>query len=262
MAMGSLEMTSDEILAYLQHSGLPTILVEGIGDSGLLRRLERDLSSSGVDVMPVGGKLRLHEIYLRRKEVVSKVVVFLRDRDEYVVCDVPPDYGDYVFTGGYSIENDAISREAMLSLCGASFGRLLTLISLVSCWFRCALQRYVVDGKTHDISRDVSWIVRDGVHSPEAEAEIVATKLVSPFEGLADDTAWIWLRGKTLLRAIHYFFQSQEVSYNKVQIIDVCTKLAPSPTYQELIGRLREKVESLEIAVARLDAEEIALPRN
>lgn len=242
MVSSFLEMTPDEALAYLQHTSLPTILVEGIGDSGLLRRIERDLSDNGVDLMSLGGKLPLHNVYLRRGEVANKVVVFLRDRDEYVVEVLPTEFSDYVLTGGYSIENDALSKDVIGNLCGDSVGGLSALISLVATWFRCALQMYVENGRAHDISRDVSWIVSDGAHSPEANAEIAATQLKQPFSELGEQTSWAWLRGKTLLRAIHYYFQSQDVQYSKAQLLDMSIKLGPSTAYVELIERLRVKV--------------------
>jgi hypothetical protein len=239
MSLSCLEMTSDEVVAYLNRSFLPTVLVEGVGDLGVLRKLEHELLSTGVDFMPLGGKSRLHQVYLRRHEVGSKSIVFLRDRDEYVAEQVPEELMGYVLTSGYSIENDILSKDAMSLIGGDHWPRFGVLIGLVAEWFRCALQIYIDSEKTTELARDISWIINDEMHSADAVAEIVSVDLKQPFSELDIDEAWVWLRGKTLLRSIHYFFQGAETSYSKVQLLDLSMKLGPSPAFSDLVARLQ-----------------------
>jgi hypothetical protein len=97
----------DEIIATLNHSTLPTILVEGVDDIMVCRWLEQFIPWQEGDFYQCGGRNTLLEVYRRRSELKVNTV-FLADQDMYVFCTIPEEYQSksIVWTHGYSIEND------------------------------------------------------------------------------------------------------------------------------------------------------------
>lgn len=101
--------TFDEIISTLEHSSLATIIVEGIDDIIIYRKLESILE--GVDVLPVYGRKNVLDIFdekERNPKLKNKKIVFIADKDIWCNIGVPKNYIDpsLVFTSGYSIEND------------------------------------------------------------------------------------------------------------------------------------------------------------
>jgi len=242
MPDASLQMDVDELVSYLAHTTIPTLLVEGDGDKALLRRIEQELIQENIDLMPLGGKGSLQNVYVRRHELASSPVAFLRDRDECAVVDMPTDWGDYVLTAGYSIENDVIDRAVIGKLAGAEFPVLLKLVTLMAEWFRAVLQDYVQNGRKAEIARDVSAVLDGDALSKRSLEEVSQVALAEPFTNLdLDHDSWRWLRGKSLLRVIHHFFSSRDPSYGKDQLIDLSIRLGPSESFCLLVERIKAK---------------------
>lgn len=98
-----------EIISALEHSDLPTVIVEGSDDIIIYRQLESQIN--GVDVMPVGGRNAVLEIFcekLTNPKLQSKRIAFIADKDIWVTTGIPHEYQHdiLIFTNGYSIEND------------------------------------------------------------------------------------------------------------------------------------------------------------
>lgn len=240
MSAMNLGMTVDELVAYASKTQLPTLLVEGTGDRALLRRVEVELAKVGVDILPVGGRDRLWDVYQRRHEITTSNVAFLRDRDEWIATGEPPGCDELMLTTGYSIENDVLHKEAIRAIAAGDFDQVEALISLLAAWFKHALQVHVTGGEI-DIGRDITGVVGDGGIVPTAQAEMDDNPLVSPFDDLADCECWKWLRGKTLLRAIQSQLAKSSPSYSKDQIMDLCIKLGPSPEFGLLVESISRK---------------------
>jgi|GEM_PF-3517219 len=236
----ALGMTVDEIVAYLGHTRLPTLVVEGVGDEAMFRRMERAISNGVVDIFPVGGKHTLHAIYDRRGELADCNVVFLRDRDEFIAINTPVGFDDYVLTRGYSIENDLLNRPVLERLAGGSSGELTEIVSLVAEWFRFALSAFI-SGQPNTLSRDVTAIIQDAGYTDDAVAEMLGVPHASCVALSAGD-AWTWLRGKTLLRAVHHFFSGAALGYTKAQLIDISLNLGPSPAFASLTEEIRARL--------------------
>jgi len=99
----------DEIIATLSRSSLPTVIIEGVDDVVVYRRLEDIFSEVGLSVMPVHGRKNVLRIFERLAELKNnKNIAFIADKDLWVISGVPPEYVSerLIFTDGYSIEND------------------------------------------------------------------------------------------------------------------------------------------------------------
>lgn len=236
MEISHLGMTVDELVSYLKHSSVATLLVEGKGDEFILRAVEESLDLNDLDILSVGGKGTLDPIYNRRNEFIGKNIVFLRDRDEYIAANIPPSMSDYVFTNGYSIENDILDEGILGQLAGGA--TLNDKVVMFSDWFRYALSEYLSSGSAK-ISTDVSSILGPGGYTQEAIADMAGT-LDPRCAALLSSECWAWIRGKSLLRVVHSFFQDNGVRYSKDQIVDLCLRLGSK------VGliRIREEIHS------------------
>ena len=108
---GSDETPVERALYTLKRSRLPTLVVEGCHDQAIYRWIERYLKVPKIDVLPVGGRDNLLEIYDQRSDFDSQLpVAFMADLDKWVFDELgiggPTDYPDIIWTTGYSLEND------------------------------------------------------------------------------------------------------------------------------------------------------------
>lgn len=101
-------MTVDEIINAINHSREVVILVEGVTDVSIYRRILEDLECEG-HMMATGGCGILREIFKKKDELKNKRVIFVTDKDYLAYEDkLPEEYENdvLIFTKGYSIEND------------------------------------------------------------------------------------------------------------------------------------------------------------
>jgi len=104
--MANIQFTPDEIIANLQDTHIPTVLVEGKYDFTTYQKLQEKIGLLEVNFMPCGGRTALLKIFERRQEFPNKKVLFIADKDLWVFTGVPAEYEEVFFTLGYSIEND------------------------------------------------------------------------------------------------------------------------------------------------------------
>lgn len=98
-------LTDEEIVSYLKHSSLPTLLVEGKDDMSIYRWIEEDCGAI-FDIFQCHGRKTLFKVFDRRNEINNVKIAFVADKDTFVFNKVPNKYNDIIFTNGYSIEND------------------------------------------------------------------------------------------------------------------------------------------------------------
>lgn len=103
-------MTVTEIIASLEHSTLPSVIVEGDDDIIVYREIENYIKHT-IDVLNVGGRDKVLQIYdeiSNRPGLQNKTLIFIADQDTWCNTGVPADYQSeiLIFTTGYSLEND------------------------------------------------------------------------------------------------------------------------------------------------------------
>ena len=99
----------EELISALEHSNLPTVIVEGEDDIIVYRTLDEKVD--GIDVIDVGGRDILLKIYRQKlvnNNLKDKIIIFIADKDIWCNIGIPAEYETHliVFTSGYSIEND------------------------------------------------------------------------------------------------------------------------------------------------------------
>lgn len=65
-------LTTEELIATLRNTSLPTVVVEGLDDMIVYRAIEQRLSHLNVSILPTGGRSKLLDIYKRKGEIQSK----------------------------------------------------------------------------------------------------------------------------------------------------------------------------------------------
>lgn len=106
---GKIELTTEEIVATLRRTKLPTVVIEGKDDLVVFRRLEVACQDIQLSVFPVNGRSRVLDLFdERRKLGLPSNISFAADKDMWVFDGVPTPYdtAQIALTDGYSIEND------------------------------------------------------------------------------------------------------------------------------------------------------------
>lgn len=98
----------EELVSTIKRSSLPTVVIEGSDDVVVFRGLEEVYYDCGLSILPAGGRNNVLQLFSRRNEFLEKLVVFLVDKDEWVLNEIPAEYVNerLICTDGYSIEND------------------------------------------------------------------------------------------------------------------------------------------------------------
>ena len=106
--------TKAEIIAAINHSYSPIILVEGKDDKMIYRWILETLGYED-KIISTSGCSILREIYKEKDKLTNKKVIFITDKDMYVYSDIPKEYDGIIFTKGYSIENDLFHGKSFLT---------------------------------------------------------------------------------------------------------------------------------------------------
>ncbi|MCP1182095.1 DUF4435 domain-containing protein [Paenibacillus sp. 1781tsa1] len=169
--MSKIEMTVDEMIAYLNHSNIPTLLVEGKDDHQIYRWIEEKLAELDLDILPCGGRNALLALYDEKHKIKKKDILFFADLDLWLFSGVPIKYKDIIFTKGYSIENDIYTstKETLESLISQDkIADYHKGVSELSKWYSFEVNEYlnsrpyflnispkgVLDNQTYDLSEN------------------------------------------------------------------------------------------------------------
>lgn len=160
MTNGKVNLHVSEIVALIKHSNTPTVLIEGLDDIVVYRKIE-DIAD--ISVLQTGGRIALLELFQRRSEFADKKVAFIADKDYWSVTEVPNAYIDecLVFTDGYSLENDIfvdINVSGFFS--NTEIVNFRKDIEKFLRWYSLALYRHIQDG-TEVISHHPNRILDD-----------------------------------------------------------------------------------------------------
>lgn len=105
-------VTVDELVATLQRSTLPSVIVEGKDDILAFRELEARYRHHFLSLIVAGDRSSVLSLFDRRSEFSNlPCAIFIVDRDMWLFSPVPPSYDrdELIITEGYSIENDLVS---------------------------------------------------------------------------------------------------------------------------------------------------------
>lgn len=140
-------VTVDELIATLNHSALPTLVVEGGDDLIVFRRLEDRSQNLKLSVLPGKGRDRVLALFDRKTEIKNPKVIFAVDRDLWVMMStLPAQYlsSELLVTKGYSIENDAYEdSQAERLLTNDELAKFRAELQIFVRWYALALSRHL-----------------------------------------------------------------------------------------------------------------------
>lgn len=240
---GKTEISVDDVIVTLNHSNIPTVIIEGKDDVIVFRQLEEIHSNMGLSVLPVGGRKNLLAIYDRIHEIKSRIpIAFISDKDCWCISGIPDTYqrDNIIFTSGYSIENDIIVDGNLLRLMSnherAKFeGELDTFIR----WYCLALARHMAD-ESELICSHPNQILDDGGHelTKLRENEIYPVGLLDVIKSSPLNL----VRGKSLLPLMmrQLSYKGRSVKHNSKSLIQ---NIATQPG--ESISRILSQVSDV-----------------
>ena len=218
-----LQLTQEELFAYLKNSDLDTILVEGKNDATIYRWLEDEISTTNISILHCNGRETLLNVYEKRKEVEHIRLFFIADKDKYVYTGVPKDYEDVFWTEGYSIENDLYFGGYLESLLDSNekenFNKALTNF----------IRKYAIDiyeikcGNDTPINYHPQEILDNNFELKIAVEEI---EEVNPTTRELTENYQLKIRGKSLFAILFLFLgnRRRRVKHNKNSLMEICLK--------------------------------------
>jgi hypothetical protein len=155
-------ITPVEIAATIARSNFPSIVTEGNDDVIVFRRLEDEFAELGLTLIPAGGRASVIEAYrLRHTFPRQAQALFIADKDLWVVVGVPDEFvsPQFLFTDGYSIENDMFRDGELISLLTAGeVERFDAELTLMCRWYALEVSRYL-DGQEVNVGIHPSHLI-------------------------------------------------------------------------------------------------------
>lgn len=203
-------LSVEELVATLRNSSLPTLLVEGRSDMDLYCALEEMCFGNKIDVLPVGGRVALFEVFERRSEFPKTPVAFLADSDMFIFSQPAPELSGIIFTAGYSIENDILcGGKALRMMAGKNKPKWGKIMLALSSWFAAVAHR-TLHGETVTYKQHPSQLVcfASAKFTPLSEALMIDPELLCAEAKKVLSNPTRYLRGHTLLDALGHFLAS------------------------------------------------------
>lgn len=238
--------TVDELVATIQRSSLPTVVVEGADDVIIYRWMEAFLGTSNVDFLPCNSRTTVLSLFERRGEFRSNQVVFVADKDMWVFGTPPAKYADVVFTDGYSIENDVLSSRAADRLFEAEekavFGRI---ISVLEEWFAFEAVQWSLG-----LPFEVGVPIKKVIEFPAIELSRTLSvnrkfiPVTGPIRQEIHRDPMLYIRGKNLLDAYAHVLNGglRASRYSRRAILEICVKMPDShERCDRIVGVIRQR---------------------
>lgn len=218
--------TVDEVIATLSRSQLPTLITEGRDDFEVFRRLEERCGNIGLSVLAVGGRRAVIELFTRRSELEKgPPIAFFADKDLWTITGVPDAYVDsrFLFTSGYSIENDIYADGELETLMTADERDHFRaeLAELVK-WYAFAVEG-ILRGEPHSLDYHPNHILKNGELCPTFSAA-VGLRDCSPemYDRILSDHTFL-VRGKTLMSFLLRFLSNTDraAKYSRKALLEI-----------------------------------------
>ena len=236
--------TTDDLVAHLGRSSLPTVLVEGKDDRRIYRWVEGRLGSRKANVHFVDGKENLLSVYQRRSEFSHLPVAFVADKDMWLFSGQFKEYSDIIWTIGYSIENDLYA--------GAELENLLEqkeeeghrqLLDTIIEWFTFEVEKYLA-GEHFEVAHHCDRVVPRGRTQIDEEFR-KSRNYRPPGEALCRqirETYQLQLRGKQLFQVLVRFLSApnRKSKYSYLNLQEIAFQMTPS---HPLMSRLIKEIE-------------------
>lgn len=207
-------MTIQELISYLNHSDLPTLLVEGKDDFQVYRWLEDKLEDLEIDILPCGGRNKLLELFESKHLIQKRDILFFADSDLWLFSEVPQKYDGIIFTKGYSIENDIYTSckahiESLIHQSKVPF--YYKALDEFSKWYTAQVLEYL-EGRDYEIKVSPKSILHEKTFELQSRHLPVSPTILNSYlyETISRDYSRK-IRGKNLLDLFEWFVEEKKI---------------------------------------------------
>lgn len=239
-------MSSDELVGYLKHTRLCTVLVEGAADAYVYRWIEERLVIDS-DVLICTGRDALLEVFKRRNEFPNTKTVFVADKDMWLFSGIPNEYQDLViFTDGYSIENDLYIKNVMENLLSSGERSAFdNLIHQLAVWFAFEIGKFLNSGHS-DCGVHINRVCPEETLCEQYKRFI---QFIDPDVVVVENVLNRYeqcLRGKSLFEALIRFLSHKDrvSKFSKYNLMELGVKME-NDKVRSLISRINDRLMHL-----------------
>ncbi len=240
--------TKNEIIAIINHSYSPVILVEGKDDKMIYRLILESLGFEDAIISTSGCNL-LREIYKEKDKLTNKKVIFITDKDMYVYSNIPKQYDEIIFTKGYSIENDLFQGFSFLNFFkNKDNERYKKALKSFLCYYACEFEKFK-NGEEYKLDLSPFQIL----NHKDGSFKLLTNKLQSykaprhgTIEYLEKDYDLL-IRGHSLFALLHMIlsFKGRTPTYKENQIYEMCYSSYKSQAIKDLEATIKERYSKL-----------------
>lgn len=199
------ELTDAEILSTLEHTLLPSVVIEGKEDLFMFRRIQSDMGASKISLFPVGGRSRVLFAFENRPTNTDQPsILFFVDQDEWAFSGIPARYvhTDLLTTQGYSIENDLLRDGDICELFSQAESQTFDLeLSRYLDWFALQMTRFIA-GLGVELSKFPGRVL-DNAQEFDNDCTLAQNeKYPSAMRDQLGQDPWKLTRGKSLMQIV------------------------------------------------------------
>lgn len=236
-------LSDEELIATINHSSEPFIIIEGPDDVMIYRWMLDDIGYTAY-LEPRNGCEGVRKMYDRRKEIKNPKVIFICDKDSIVYTGViPPQYSGIIFTTGYSIENDLYQGRKLERQLFEKKDKELFKIALDSFlrYYACELEKFQ-KGQDYNFREKPEAIINHKDYSLQVSLLNGFTEpLLETVKYLKSDYDLL-LRGHSLFKLVGMVLhrKNRKIKYSEESLYEICYKFCKS----KCIKSLKNKIET------------------
>lgn len=229
-------ITDNEIIGVLQRSKKINLIVEGVDESSIFRKVEDIVGD--VELIICEGCGTLKRVYSRKDEYPKAKVIFLADRDIRLFDPTARFEADIIWTDGYSIENDIVCGSRVFELLDfEERGKYRIAFQKLIKWFDSEVEKYL---RHQDFKIDLhpNRILDGEEYLPDYKHLESILKL----NHIDEATGISKMRGKNLVQLLLKYLTAPNrmAKYSRLAIIEIAMLDRNTPFNSNLRAKLVE----------------------
>ncbi len=236
-------MNDDELIAAINHSKEPYIIVEGNDDVMVYRWILEEIDYDAC-LEPRGGCDGVKALINRKNEIKNPNVIFIIDKDTLVYSDkedVPFHYENVIYTEGYSIENDLYQGKKFENVHFRKEDKTIfsKLMDAFLKYYACEVEKFRRNEKYDFTIAPESIVLNYSLSTSKLENYTEPSQETIKYLKNGYDRL---LRGHSLFSLVRIVMgrQDRDVRYTQKQLYELCYRQK-----SESIKRMQEKIKCI-----------------
>lgn len=235
-------LSDDELIATINHSSEPYIIIEGPDDVMIYRWILDDIGFTAY-LEPRNGCGGVRKMYDRRNEITNSKVIYICDKDTIVYTGVTPKgYEDIIYTTGYSIENDLYQGRKLEKQLFEQKDRELFEKALSSFlrYYACELEKFQ-KGQEYNFREKPEAIISHKDYSLRVSLLKNFTEPSKKTISYLKSDYDLLLRGHSLFKLVGMILRrrNRKIQYRDDALYEICYKLCRSQCVESLQNTIK-----------------------